>query len=102
MDPAIQTLKEAIDTLVDAGPLVPADACSIEHLFAQFARFESVLTEATASFAASGDWAPDGAKPAAAWVSRRCRVPTSQARRVAKRGRELAHLPEFPGAWAEG
>ena len=102
MDPAIQTLKEAIDTLVDAGPLVPADACSIEHLFAQFARFESVLTEATASFADSGDWAPDGAKTAAAWVSRRCRVPTSQARRVAKRGRELAHLPEFARAWSEG
>jgi predicted RNase H-like HicB family nuclease len=109
MDPAIQTLKEAIDTLkaaidtlVEAGPLVPADGQSIKHLFGEFSRLESVVTEATASFEASGDWAPDGAKTAVAWVASQCRVPKSYARRTVHRGKELAHLPAFARAWSEG
>jgi hypothetical protein len=102
MDPAIQALTEAIDTLVDAGPLVPADARSIVHLYRLHTRLESVVTEATASFDASGDWALDGAKSAAAWVAGQCRIPISYARRVVKRGRDLAHLPEFARAWSEG
>ena len=102
MDPAIQALKAAIDTLVDAGPLVPADGQSIKHLFGEFSRLESVVTEATASFDASGDWAPDGAKTAVAWVASQCRVPKSYARRTVHRGKELAHLPEFARAWSEG
>ena len=62
MDVDIQTLTEAIDRLADAGPLVPADPESIEALVPQRARIDAVVTEAAASFDASGDWAPDGAK----------------------------------------
>ena len=73
MDVDIQTLTEAIDRLADAGPLVPADPESIEALMCQLTRFDAVVTEAVASFDASEDWAPDGAKTAAAWLGRRCR-----------------------------
>jgi hypothetical protein len=102
MDHDIETLKEAIDSLVDAGPLVPADAESIVDLFRQFNRLEAVLSEATAAFDASQDWALDGAKTSSAWLTRRCRMPTSHARRVVRRGRELRFLPEFARAWSKG
>ncbi|HEY1466936.1 MAG TPA: DUF222 domain-containing protein [Acidimicrobiales bacterium] len=102
MDHDIQTLQEAIDRLADAGPLVPADPESIEALMRQRARLDAVVTEAAASFDASGDWAPDGAKTAAAWLGRRCRIPTGQARTLIRRGRVLSHLPAYARAWSSG
>ena len=102
MDVDVQTLTEAIDRLADAGPLVPADPESIEALMRQRARLDAVVTEAAASFDASGDWAPDGAKTAAAWLARRSRIPTGQARTLIRRGRVLSHLPAFARAWSSG
>ena len=102
MDVDIQTLTDAIDRLADAGPLVPADPESIEALMRQRARLDAVVTEAAASFDASGDWAPDGAKTAAAWLGRRCRMPTGQARSLIRRGRVLSHLPGYARAWSSG
>jgi hypothetical protein len=78
MDVDVQILTEAIDRLADAWPLVPADPESIEALMRQRAHLDAVVTEAAASFDASGDWAPDGAKTAAAWLGRRCRIPTAR------------------------
>jgi Domain of unknown function (DUF222)/HNH endonuclease len=102
MDVDVQILTEAIDRLADAGPLVPADPESIEALMRQRARLDAVVTEAAASFDASGDWAPDGAKTAAAWLGRRCRMPTGQARSLIRRGRVLSHLPGYARAWSSG
>jgi len=102
MDHDVQALEESIDRLVDAGPLVPADAESIVALFRQFNRLEAVVTEATSSFDASGDWAPDGAATASAWLSVRCRIPIAHARRFVRRSRQLCHLPTFTRAWSNG
>jgi hypothetical protein len=102
MDHDIQNLKEAIDRLADAGPLVPADPESIEALVCQRARIDAIVTEAASSFDASGDWAPDGAKTAAAWLARRCRMPGGQTRTLIRRGRVLSHLPAYARAWAHG
>ncbi len=102
MDVDIQTLTEAIDRLAHAGPLVPADPESIEALMTQRARLDAVVAEAAASFDASGDWAPDGARTAAAWLARRSRIPTGQARALVRRGRALSHLPAFARAWSSG
>jgi len=44
MDHDVQALEESIDRLVDAGPLVPADAESIVALYRQFNRLEAVVT----------------------------------------------------------
>ena len=46
----------------------------------------SVVTEAAASFDASGDWAPDGATSAATWLARRCRLRKAQARALVRSG----------------
>jgi hypothetical protein len=102
MDVDIQNLAEVIDRLADAGPLVAADAESVESLFCQFDRLEAVITEAAASFDASGEWALDGAPSAATWLSCRRRIRKAQARRIVKRGRELRHLPLFGRAWSRG
>ena len=102
MDHDVHALKETIDRLADAGPLVPADAESIEVLHRQFNRLEAVVTEATASFDASGDWAPDGAVNATGWLTERCHLARKHARAFVRRGRELRHLPEFARAWSNG
>ncbi len=102
MDVDIQTLTQVIDRLADAGPLVPADPESIEALMAQRARIDAIVAEAAASFDASGDWAPDGAKTAASWLGHRCRIPRAQARALIRRGRVLSHLPAFARAWSSG
>ncbi|HEX4245426.1 MAG TPA: DUF222 domain-containing protein [Acidimicrobiales bacterium] len=99
---AVTDMTEAIDHLVESDPSTFADAESIEALMRQFSRLEAVVTERVAAFDVSGDWAPDGARTAAAWLARRCRLPKHQARRMVHRGRELRHLPACERAWKEG
>lgn len=98
----VTDVTEAIDGLLESDPSTFADAESIEALMGQASRLDAFLTEATAAFDASGDWAPDGAKTAAAWLARRCRLPQNQARRIVRRGRELRHLPACSKAWRDG
>jgi Domain of unknown function (DUF222)/HNH endonuclease len=102
MDHDVLALKESIDRLVESGPLVAADTDSIVALYRQFNRLEAVVTEATSSFDASADWAPDGAATASAWLSVRCSMPLSHTRRFVRRSRQLCHLPAFTRAWADG
>ena len=52
------------------------------------------MTEATAAFEAGEEWAADGAKTAASWLSARCRVPRVGAKRRVRLGRTLRHLPD--------
>ena len=102
MDHDVQALEKSIDRLVEAGPLVAADAESIVALYRQFNRLEALVTEATSSFEASGVWAPDGAATASAWLSVRCRIPITHSRRFVRRSRQLCHLPAFARAWSNG
>jgi Domain of unknown function (DUF222) len=84
------------------GPLAYADTRSIETLHRELARLESFVTNATASFDSSGNWAPDGARSAAAWLVTRCRLPKVRARAMVRRGRALRQLPDCSRAWADG
>jgi hypothetical protein len=102
MHPYVQALEEVIDNLDDAGPLVPADIESIRSLFRSCNRLEAVVTQATASFESSGDWAPDGAATASAWLTTECSIPSAHARRFVQRSRQLCHLPAFARAWGKG
>ncbi|MGH9081194.1 MAG: DUF222 domain-containing protein [Acidimicrobiales bacterium] len=79
-----------------------ADGESMEILQRELARLDAVATGAAAAFDASGAWAPDGARNAAAWIATRCRLPRGQARRLLRRGRELRRLPASTEAWTEG
>jgi hypothetical protein len=92
----------ALEALVASGAQNYGDCASIEELHRHLSRFESFVTEATASFEAGEQWAADGAKTASAWIATRCRLPRSAARRRVRLGRALRHLPECAEAWREG
>jgi hypothetical protein len=98
----LDVLTEAIDRLSGSDPLSYADVESIEILHRQQARLDALVTKATAGFDAAGNWVPDGARNAVAWLTARCRLPKSQARRMVNRGRALRHLPKADQAWSEG
>ena len=93
---------EALSALVSSGAENYRDGASMEVLHHELARFEAFVTEATAAFEASGEWAADGAKTASAWIATRCRVPRGAARKRARLGRTLRHLPRCAEAWREG
>ncbi|HVT41823.1 MAG TPA: DUF222 domain-containing protein [Acidimicrobiales bacterium] len=92
----------ALDALVEAGAERYADGASIEALHRAVARLDAFVTEATAAFEVNGEWAADGAKTAAAWISTRCRVPRTAARRGVRLGRAMRELPACAEAWREG
>lgn len=98
----LDDLSRVIEQLGDSDPAAFADAESIEALYRHLARLEAFTTSATAAFDAAGNWEPDGARSAAAWLVSRCRLPRGRARRLVRRGRELRHLPACSRAWAVG
>jgi hypothetical protein len=79
-----------------------ADTESIEALHRQLARLDALVTAKTAAFDGAGNWVPDGARNAAAWIVKRCRLPKQMARRTVRRGRQIRDLPECARAWADG
>ena len=65
-------------------------------------RLDSFVTEATAAFEAGEEWAADGAKTAASWLSARCRVSRAAAKRRVRLGAPCATCPRWPQAWRDG
>ncbi len=55
-----------------------------------------------ASFDARREWDADGARSAAAWLTGKCRLPRTSARRRVRLGRALRHLPAAEAAWLAG
>jgi hypothetical protein len=98
----LDDLEEALDALVVSGAANHADGASIERLHRVQSRLESFVTESTAAFEVSEEWAADGAKTAPAWIATRCRIPRAAAKRGVRLGRALRHLPETARAWREG
>jgi hypothetical protein len=97
----IRGLRAAIDELVASGPSL-SDPESIVQLQIERARLDAFVTAAVADFEASGEWAPSGARTAAAWITHECQIPKKDAARQVRRGRHCRHLPEFEAAWAAG
>jgi Domain of unknown function (DUF222)/HNH endonuclease len=98
----LENFAEALEALVASDAANYGDGASIEELHRLLSRFESFVTEATASFEVEEEWAADGAKSASAWLATRCRVPRAAARRRVRLGRALRHLPEVAEAWGNG
>jgi hypothetical protein len=98
----IDALHQAIDDLAHGDAFSMADADSIIELNRLSARLEGVRTAALAEFDAGGEWAPDGAKTATAWLATRCHLPKAEAARSLRRGRLLPHLPVAAAAFREG
>ena len=98
----LENFEATLEALIASGAANYGDCESIEELHQQLARFESFVTEATAAFETGEEWAADGAKTAASWISSRCRVPRAAAKRRVRLGRTLRHLPAVAEAWREG
>jgi hypothetical protein len=98
----LRALSEMMDRLVEADPYSFADEESIQILHQQRARFDSVVTRASAAFDSSDRWALEGARTCADWLATRLRIPKRYARRQLRRGRELRDLPSCERAWSEG
>src|ERR1700722_3124890 len=98
----LENFQAALDALIASGAPHYGDGASMEKLHHFEARFDSFLTEATAAFEAGEEWASDGAKTAASWISSRCRVPRAAAKRRVRLGRSLRHLPALAQAWHDG
>ena len=98
----LEFLTAALDELSGSDLSAFADTESIGQLHRQLARLEAIVTEATAAFDAAGNWVPDGARNASAWLTSMCHLPRTEARRQVRRGRELRHLPDCSRAWRDG
>ena len=98
----LENFEEALEALIASGAENYGDGDSMEKLHFFEARFDSFVTEASAAFEAGEQWAAEGAKTAASWLSSRCRVPRAAAKRRVRLGRTLRHLPEVAQAWRAG
>ena len=98
----LENFTDALDALVASDAANYGDGASIVELERLLARFESFVTEATAAFEVGEEWAGEGAKSAAAWISTRCRVPRAAAKRRVRLARTLRQLPAAARAWREG
>jgi hypothetical protein len=98
----LEDLSTVIDGLAGEDLARFADGDSVVTLHRQLARLDALLTAVTAEFDANREWAADGARSAAGWTTARCRISSAESRRRLRLGRELAHLPDFARAWADG
>jgi hypothetical protein len=98
----LDDVEEALEALIASGAENYGDGESMERLHSLEARYDSFMTEATAAFERGEQWAAEGAKTAASWISSRCRVPRAGALRRVRLGRTLRHLPLVAQAWRDG
>ncbi|MEN3315733.1 MAG: hypothetical protein V7605_1967, partial [Acidimicrobiaceae bacterium] len=99
---AVDELAAVIDNLVDVDPSRLADGEAMVGLHRQLERLAAVTTRAAAAFDAAKAWEPDGARSAPAWLTTRCAMPATTARRRVRLGRALRHLPVAAAAWLAG
>jgi hypothetical protein len=93
---------EAMDELVGRDATECGDTESIVALERELARFECFVTKSVVAFETAGEWALDGARTPAAWLSTVGHLPKTEARRQLRRGRALDGLPICAEAWSKG
>ncbi|MDQ3355048.1 MAG: HNH endonuclease, partial [Actinomycetota bacterium] len=98
----LEELASVVDRLSGIDPSELADGESVVALHRCLARTEAITTRASAAFDAGGAWQAEGARSPSAWLSRRCDLPSSTARRRIRLGRALRHLPAAEEAWLAG
>ena len=95
-------LTAAVDNVCDADPSALADGDALVAISAQLERMTAAVTRAAGRFDAGGEWAADGARSAAAWMSTRCRIPRRTAQRRVGVARSLRRMPLTEAAWLSG
>ncbi|MDQ3305941.1 MAG: DUF222 domain-containing protein [Actinomycetota bacterium] len=98
----VEELASVVERLCGIDPSELADGESVVALHRCLARTEAITTRASAAFDAGGAWQAEGARSPSAWLSRRCDLPSSTARRRIRLGRALRHLPAAEEAWLAG
>jgi uncharacterized protein DUF222 len=98
----LSVLSDAIDELAACDPALFADTASIEELVRLRSRVDALVSAAVAVFDAEGAWAPCGAKTAAAWLKKSCRLPGTEAKALVRRGRAVRNRSELALAWSSG
>jgi len=91
-----------LDHMAERDSFAYSDKESIMAIERLLGRFEYVVAEAAAAFEASGEWASDGAKTAAAWLMTRCHLPASVAKAQLRRGKVLTTVAVSAQAFSEG
>lgn len=99
---ALDSLTHALDLFAESDPFSYGDPDSVVRLQKELGRLTCFTSKAVASFDDSGEWATDGAQSAAAWLTTRCHLPTSEARSQLRRGRALPSVPLCAEAFSEG
>ncbi|MEN3316309.1 MAG: hypothetical protein V7605_2543, partial [Acidimicrobiaceae bacterium] len=85
----LERVASAVDNLVDVDPSRLAESEAMVGLHRQLERLAAVTTRAVAAFDAAKAWEPDGARSAPAWLTTRCAMPATTARRRVRLGRAL-------------
>jgi hypothetical protein len=98
----IEELNEVLARIRAQGPSAFSDPESIRALQTAKAQIDSILAHRVLCFQNSGEWAPDGARSAAAWMSKECRLPTSEGKAQVRRGQMLESAPLVAAAFAAG
>ena len=98
----LDDVEASLEALCGTEPVALSDGETIQRLHRCLARLEAATTRAVASFDARREWDADGARSAAAWLTGRCRLPRTSARRRVRLGRTLRHLPGAERAWLGG
>lgn len=98
----LEELGKAVAELAGMDPDCLADKETIVELHRCLSRLEAVTTRAVAAFDSRAEWAYDGARGAAAWLTREIRSPKAVARRRLRLGRALRCLPVAGEAWLAG
>jgi len=98
----LSVLADALDELGAGDPARVADTSSIAELVRLRSRMDALVSAAVAVFDAEGAWAPCGAKTAAAWLKKDCRLPGSEAKALVRRGRVMRGRSELAVAWSSG
>jgi Domain of unknown function (DUF222)/HNH endonuclease len=95
-------LTKAIDDIVAAGPSAFGDGESVLALQHQWNRLGAFVISSIGEFDTWGEWGNDGAKNAAAWLSKKLNESTKESHRRVKYARLLRDLPIVAEAFSAG
>ena len=97
-----EVFEQYLDKLLVSDDFVSSDGDSIIELEADKNRLDAAVCKKLAAFDACGEWKTTGAKTACAWICVQTRLARPEVRRQLRRGRSLAKMPRFGGAWESG
>jgi hypothetical protein len=98
----LEEVTSVIDRVVGNGPSAFADGDKLVALLHESNRLTAFVTQALAEFETWGEYATDGAKNAASWLSNKVNEPLKDSRRRVKHGRLLRELSVVAEAFLAG